>query len=292
MQKRLAFDRDQATDIRWSMSIIFCLLLHRFNAASNIFIRRFSAVFFAVFYTAFSYSALCTFFLLLFYLSSPFIFTVSIVTFPMVTSSIVSARGFSLIEVMVALLVLAIGVLGLLMLQLASLRTTRDTLLHSSALQLATDIAGQIKGSTRSPEMLQLFSQVDYVATATVTQGGDDCYGIDSDCTPTQIAASAMREWQQRLRETVPGGRLRICRDASPWQTSSQSMRWECDAGTYSTGITDASSALLPIWVKVGWPSLTISRASSASTGSSSSAAVRTSTAGPQLALPVAAFLP
>lgn len=184
-----------------------------------------------------------------------------------------------------ALLVLAIGVLGTLMLQLASLRTTRDTLLQSSALQLATDIAEQVRGSTHAPEMLQLFSQLDYVATESVTEVGGDCYGVDSSCTPAQIAASVMREWRQRLRETLPGGRLKICRDASPWQTSSKSMQWECD------GAANAGSAVAPIWIKVGWPASTHSPGSSALSASPSSAALRPLHAGPQLVLPVAAFL-
>jgi type IV pilus assembly protein PilV len=197
----------------------------------------------------------------------------------MAPSSIISTRGFSLVEVMTALLVLAIGVLALLMLQLASLRTTRETLQQSSALQLATDIAEQIKGSTHSPEMLQHFSQFDYVATGSDTETGGDCYGIDSDCTPAEIATSAMGEWRQRLRETLPGGRLRICHDASPWQASRKSMQWECDAA-------HSDSLAAPIWIKVGWP---LSAKSSASPSSTTS---RSLSAGPQLALPVAAFSP
>ena len=208
---------------------------------------------------------------------------VSIISLPiftpsMVSSSRYSARGFSLIEVMVALLVLAIGVLGMLMLQMTSLRTSRETLMQSSALQLATDIAEQLKGSARSPEMLQLFLQLDYVATASTMTGGSDCYGVDSACSATEIAASAIREWQQRLRQMLPGSRLKICRDASPWQTSRKSMRWECD----DAGATPpANSAMSPIWIKIGWP---------VAISSPSSAAFRALNTGPQLVLPVAAF--
>ncbi len=183
--------------------------------------------------------------------------------------STVSHSGFSLIEVLVALLVLAIGVLGIVMLQLVTLRATRDTLFQSSALNLATTIAEQVGLSTHSPEMLQQFAQFDYSASDLVAVSGSSCYGSGSSCTPEQIASAAMHEWQQRLRESLPGARLRICRDASPWQASMKSMRWECAAGG------DASGATTPLWIKIGWPSSALSTAVPAA---------------PQMVLPIAAF--
>ena len=196
----------------------------------------------------------------------------------MATQLLSSARGFSLIEVMVALLVLSIGVLAILTLQLVSLRTTRDTLLQSSALQLATDIAEQVRASAGSSDMLEQFSQLDYLATSLVSEGGGDCYGVDSTCTPAQIAAAAMREWCHRLREMHPGGRLKICRDTSPWQASSKSMRWEC-SDLANAGSADG--AMAPLWIKLGWPAVSALPSPSAS---------HIVNATPQLVLPIAAF--
>ena len=179
----------------------------------------------------------------------------------------VPVRGFSLIEVLLALLVMAIGVLGILALQLVGLRATRETILQSSALRLATDIAEQIGGSTQSTAMLQVFAQFDYVVTDATTDSSGACYGVDRNCTPDQLAIFVTHQWQQRLRETLPGGRIRICRDAAPWQAASKSMRWECD------GASNNNDATTPLWIKVGW------RTASASAPSA-----------PQVVLPVAAF--
>lgn len=179
------------------------------------------------------------------------------------------ARGFSLIEVLLALLVMAIGVLGILALQLVGLRATRDTLLQSSAVRLATDIAEQVGGSTRSAALLQSFAQFDYVATDAVADNSATCYGVDSNCTPDQLAGFITHQWQERLRETLPGGRVRICRDTAPWQAANKSMRWECN------GATDNNDVTSPLWIKVGW------RTESASAFPPSA---------PQVVLPVAAF--
>ncbi|MEN9903062.1 MAG: hypothetical protein RL651_1726 [Pseudomonadota bacterium] len=50
-----------------------------------------------------------------------------------------SARGFSLIEVLIALVVLGVGLLGLARLQLNMLGGTAESVLHDSAVRLAED---------------------------------------------------------------------------------------------------------------------------------------------------------
>lgn len=180
----------------------------------------------------------------------------------------VSTRGFSLIEVLVALLVLAVGVLGILVLQLNSLRASRDVALQATALRLASDIAEQVSGSTGSTETLQAFARFDFTATSAAPKTGINCFGIDKFCTPTQMVDFAMRQWQQRIQQALPGGRVRICRDASPWQAATKTLRWDCD--------TTTDDALTPLWIKVGW------RGSQRSVTAASSV--------PQLAIPVAAF--
>ena len=51
-----------------------------------------------------------------------------------------SQRGFSLIEILVAVLVMGVGVLGVTGLQMVSLQNNRDALLRTEALQMAYDI--------------------------------------------------------------------------------------------------------------------------------------------------------
>jgi len=51
----------------------------------------------------------------------------------------VNAQGFSLVEVLVALVILGVGLLGLARLQLGMLGGTAESVLHDSAVRLAED---------------------------------------------------------------------------------------------------------------------------------------------------------
>lgn len=61
-----------------------------------------------------------------------------------------SARGFTLVEVLVALLVLSIGMLGIAALYLDSLRASRAALYRTQAVALAADIGDRIRAN-RNP---------------------------------------------------------------------------------------------------------------------------------------------
>jgi type IV pilus assembly protein PilV len=66
------------------------------------------------------------------------------------------ARGFSLIEVLVAVVVLSIGLLGLAALQVSGLRVGQSSFYRAQAAQLATDMADRLRanaGEARSCEL-------------------------------------------------------------------------------------------------------------------------------------------
>jgi type IV pilus assembly protein PilV len=58
------------------------------------------------------------------------------------------ASGFTLIEVLVTLLVLAIGILGIASLQMQGLRGTHEALLHTQAGTLAVDMSERLLAHT------------------------------------------------------------------------------------------------------------------------------------------------
>lgn len=55
------------------------------------------------------------------------------------------SRGFSLLELLISLLIFAIGFLGLVSLQHLSFRLTQDTVLQSTAMTLADNLVEQLK---------------------------------------------------------------------------------------------------------------------------------------------------
>lgn len=174
--------------------------------------------------------------------------------------------GFTLFDVLIALLVLALGVLGVLALLLSTVRVAQQVDAESVALHLASDIADQLRGGASA----NVLTQFDYDAASPATVPvvpSTRCYGPSATCTTNQLAVFMQEEWRARIRSRLPTGRVRICRDATPWQVGANSLRWECDTGTTTSA---------PLWIKLGW------QARPTFAGDS-----RTSTSRPQLVLNV-----
>lgn len=153
--------------------------------------------------------------------------------------------GFSLVEVLVSVLVLAIGLIGAAMMQINAARTTQESSLHDTALGLAVQIADEIRANdaqARQAPGSNPFLDLQYANTARPSSASTDCYR--QTCSTVQIAQQSAAEWQQRVYDMLPGGRLEICRDAGVVDASSGRFNW-CGAGTGAAGA--------PVTIKIGW---------------------------------------
>jgi type IV pilus assembly protein PilV len=127
-------------------------------------------------------------------------------------------QGFGLIEVLVAVLVMGIGLLGLAGLQTQSLRFNNEAYFRTQATLLSMDMADRLRANfetARTNSGLYTFTK-----TATVPTGGTDCY--TSACTPAEIAAYDFKQWRERVAEVLPGGLVAVTPEATgtavPWQ--------------------------------------------------------------------------
>lgn len=147
------------------------------------------------------------------------------------------ASGYSLLEVLVALFVLALGVLGAAAMQLAALRTRQETQWLSAASSLAADFAGRLRANAAQADAV--YAGFDYDA---VTEPHPDLsfHCGATDCDSVQSAQADLAELKQQLAQALPTGRVRICRDAA--MRSGAHVRWECSGGS------DA-----PLVIKIGW---------------------------------------
>jgi len=104
-------------------------------------------------------------------------------------------RGFSLIEAMVALVVLAVGMLGIAGLYVTTLRSGGGAIYRMQAVNLASDLADRIR--------VNRGANVQYAAAA----ADNNCYGAGAvDCTPAQMAANDLFVWQAQVQAALPGG--------------------------------------------------------------------------------------
>ena len=106
-------------------------------------------------------------------------------------------HGFTLVEAMVALVVLAVGMLGIAGLFVTTLRSGGGAIYRMQAVNLASDLGDRIRANRTAG--------LGYNAAG----ADNNCYGAASvDCAPALIAANDVFVWQQQVQDQtiLPGG--------------------------------------------------------------------------------------
>lgn len=116
-------------------------------------------------------------------------------------------RGFTLVEVLVAVVVLSIGLLGLAGLQLSSLQANQQAFLRSQATVLGQDIIERMRANRQAA----LAGEYDIAFGASAPTGAD-------------IAANDVNEWLTALGASLPDGEGEIDVDADG--VAEVSVRW------------------------------------------------------------------
>lgn len=115
------------------------------------------------------------------------------------------SRGVTLIEVLVALVIVAVGLLGLAGLQVRGLSIQKDAHGRALATQLALDLADRMRANrvpgTLTPPLDYAFTAA--YATALPTASTDCAAGV---CNEAQQAQFDMARWLARVKEALPGG--------------------------------------------------------------------------------------
>jgi type IV pilus assembly protein PilV len=164
-------------------------------------------------------------------------------------------RGFTLVEVLMAVFVLAIALTGMMRLHLTALRAQRQSSYQTIAVQLAGDMAEMIRAwSAPGSDDPFLFNY----RAGDALPAAMDCNG-GAQCEPAALRQFGIGQWLETLQAALPMARVSICRDATPWDDSAGAFKWPCsgdDAG---------------VVIKLGW------RTASGASGRSSSMSASTS---------------
>jgi type IV pilus assembly protein PilV len=138
--------------------------------------------------------------------------------------------GFTMLEVLVAIVVLAFGLLGLAGLQADGLRNNTSAYLRSQATLLAYDMLDRMRANMQGVE------SGDYDNLLNTTPTNPNC--ISTGCSVSQIAQHDAFEWSQHLSTTLPSGQGRVIGNGSG-AIFSITVMWD-DRRTGVTG-TDCS---------------------------------------------------
>lgn len=111
--------------------------------------------------------------------------------------------GFTLLEVLIAVVVLSIGLLGLAGLQTTGLRNNQDAYARTVATTLANDMADRIRANMAG------FNAGNYNNAAALTASCE----TNSGCTPQQMAQNDTARWNQAL-SALPNGQGMVATNA------------------------------------------------------------------------------
>lgn len=157
------------------------------------------------------------------------------------------ARGFTLIEVLIALFVLAVGLLGLALLQTTGLRLNTDSYSRTQSTYAAYDIIDKMRANagalanydieTTAAATTAINSYNTCKATAKGGNGSCDCSA--KACSPTELATYDLGQWYEQQDRLVPGakdavsipatdngGRATVNVDLAANNTVTVIMRW------------------------------------------------------------------
>ena len=124
-----------------------------------------------------------------------------------------ASRGVTMIEVLIAIVILAFGMMGMLALFLNSLKISSGSVYRNIATQHSYMMADMIRANTTN---LQAY----FTPTASATTG---CFA-SAGCASTVIPNTEYKLWQTQLTSMLPAGQGVVCRDASASTRSSSSI--------------------------------------------------------------------
>lgn len=111
-------------------------------------------------------------------------------------------HGFTMVEVLVALVVLAIGLLGIAALYMDSLRAGRSAIYRTQAVNFGADIADRIRANRLGlGGYATLFGDVVVFDPACETIAG---------CAPAAMAATDLSRWKDAIAALLPEGQGQV----------------------------------------------------------------------------------
>ena len=167
----------------------------------------------------------------------------------------VHSAGFSLVEVLVSVVILTIGLLGMVGMQAGALQANREARLQSTAVGLARELADMMRGNKETglkvdeddnPYLGEFVIPAAPAAPTLALATPDYCLNVGSSCGADgeKVAAAQMTEWLPRVSDLLPGARVTVCLDTTPFDADGLPNKWseECTAGA------DAMTV-----IKIGW---------------------------------------
>jgi type IV pilus assembly protein PilV len=135
--------------------------------------------------------------------------------------------GFSLIEVLIALLVLALGLLGLAFLQVLNVRYASSAEHRTMATNLATEVIDMMRSN---PRHLVVYNRLDEASFAGLTPPAGGCSKLGEG---EATAQKNIERWRCDVVSQLPGGvgRVQVGGNDATGYTATVDLTWVDDVG-------------------------------------------------------------
>jgi len=139
------------------------------------------------------------------------------------TKMILGQGGASMIEVLVAILIFSIGLLGVASTQTVGLTNTQSALHRSYAAQLSYELVDMIRSNpVEARRAASVFTKFD--TTGTVPDEVAKCLKFSTaGCTTVEMANTVLARWTARLKLTLPEGEATLIRTGEIFELR---IRW------------------------------------------------------------------
>ena len=107
------------------------------------------------------------------------------------------AAGFTLIEVLIALVVMSVGMFGIAGLYLHSIQAGRTSVFRHQAITLAGDVADRIRANPTA-------------GVAYESAGFDNGCMTTTECSPEEMAENDIKSWTDQAASSLPSGQVSI----------------------------------------------------------------------------------
>lgn len=138
--------------------------------------------------------------------------------------------GFSIVEVLVAIIILSVGMLGAVGMQATAMQSNKEARNQAAATTFARELAEKMRGNhtvaikTAAADNPYIFD-ITLVGTPLATPAVN-CF-TDGCPTVKDAASWDVADWQGRVQDALPTPRVKVCFDQDPFDSAGK-PRWTC----------------------------------------------------------------
>lgn len=140
--------------------------------------------------------------------------------------------GFSILEVLIAIIILSIGMLGAVGMQATAMQSNKQTRNQSVATSFARELADKMRGNhavaikPAAADNPYLIAETTLTGTATFVAPTENCF-TTACSSAAAVATWDMADWQNRLRNALPDPKIKVCLDKTPFAADG-TPQWAC----------------------------------------------------------------